>query len=783
MSKLKKIIGIFCVMLFSTSALAGCALFERDVKHYNSRVVATVGSNITINKKQLIDGFNQVGFRFMQQQGMTHAEALDETLALLINREILTHLSIDMFSLAGLNDTQKAAQRTAWNNDPNWSIYYLALNGFEQAEVRKTVYDRMDAHMAEMETRIRAERRLTATTNDPIPTPESHSQTHETFRDHNPLISRANPNGAFDNMVFRFDYAAFAQTDNLFFVDREWEEGDQVGNPTRGVFLKNEGFGDTLNPNYQPKFISTVPEQWEVKYRGNDFSQTEAKITDDARQRLARLLRNNEKGLGFTGAADTDMAVIQREIDRMIEDVSKAKLVERFQSTFDQGISAPINRESQEFRQLVNQRQLIGTHDSETSAYLWALRATQLGLACASCVVSQDNPTCAGCKHCDIQLINCEDCGLNPVQLLVKNNARPVGERRDLNLSATSDALAKSMADDAREYYNEQVRMQYDRYIKGLSTDASIASRLLENLDGLYFVPRTVADRFFTVSHILIGFSDDEQEILNQLKADLQAGRIDETAFNIELTNLQEGLRIQERDKDGNEIGLINARDVYNEVLKHVRPIGSPTGTAINQSSYQADNRHNNTAELQGIISRFHECIYRFNSDPGMRNAEFEYIVGLDQSRMVTPFTEDSRRLFGYNTVIETGPDGRPVKVLGDRGSFAMGGKKGSMSTGLVWTDFGAHIIMYTRNIRDFIVTRDVNEFLPNPSVLIEEHLFSTLNSYGNTLTPKTHFDKIVTDQLSRPNYATFERSLLAREKSDMKIRINKAQFKDLISN
>ena len=80
---------ILCLLMIVTLSLSGCAGFSiNPVKYYNE-VVARVGET-NITRFELVNAYNSYGSTYYStQQGLSESEAMDKTLDLLINREIL----------------------------------------------------------------------------------------------------------------------------------------------------------------------------------------------------------------------------------------------------------------------------------------------------------------------------------------------------------------------------------------------------------------------------------------------------------------------------------------------------------------------------------------------------------------------------------------------------------------------------------------------------------------------------------------------------------------------
>ncbi len=95
-NNVKKLSAILlCCLMIITCSLAGCATFSIDrVKYYNE-VVATVGDT-NITRADLISAYSNYGYSyFVSQQGQTETEAMNSTLDILIDRELLYQYALD----------------------------------------------------------------------------------------------------------------------------------------------------------------------------------------------------------------------------------------------------------------------------------------------------------------------------------------------------------------------------------------------------------------------------------------------------------------------------------------------------------------------------------------------------------------------------------------------------------------------------------------------------------------------------------------------------------------
>lgn len=317
---------------------------------------------------------------------------------------------------------------------------------------------------------------------------------------------------------------------------------------------------------------------------------------------------------------------------------------------------------------------------------------------------------------------------------------------------AESGSDISPLVNQVVQYYKDQTLTQINSYQKGLETDASLGSKVISGLADIYWLPNSIIDNYFTVSHILIGYSDAQTAEITKKKDEVASGKMSADAYQAWLDSLV--VTAKEHDADGKETGVTKtAQEVLDELNSKLTPL--------------------NEANAQSRINTFRDYIYKYNTDPGMLNNEFEYVMGVNDSQMVQQFTDASRVLYGYKKVQQTDING---PVLDSNNKPVYNWVKDSTKTPvrsamsqLVMTDYGAHIIMYTRPLRDFIST---STSLTNNNY--EQYLYGTENSYGTLFngapTPaKTYFDSIA-DKLTKPAYTSYEQSIIAtykQQKSD----------------
>lgn len=267
------------------------------------------------------------------------------------------------------------------------------------------------------------------------------------------------------------------------------------------------------------------------------------------------------------------------------------------------------------------------------------------------------------------------------------------------NLATIEDVYAaytRLVAENKARYDLDEIGM--DTYV----TD------ILDNAQDVFYHP--VEKQFFYVSHILMQFNDEQTAKIDEQKKLLEQGAITQADFDAFKEELAKQISVTRRDESGNEIGgKVLASEVYEEL---------------------ADALAGKTFEEKAKI--FNSYLYQFNSDPGILNKEFDYVIGVEneedkdnedgsdsRSRMVKEFTADSRELF--NRYLQTG-------------------ELGQLSAKLVLTDYGYHIIFLTGVCENMVVSTNVIEAMNDlNSYKVSAHSEQTYfhNVYDRAITSK----------------------------------------------
>ena len=227
-----------------------------------------------------------------------------------------------------------------------------------------------------------------------------------------------------------------------------------------------------------------------------------------------------------------------------------------------------------------------------------------------------------------------------------------------------------------------------------------------------------IDDEYFHVAHILIKFSDEQQaeyDNLETLSNKGQGGIISAEAKEKKEQELYNGIKGSIRNLETGEITNEDTVSV-NDILKEVE-----VALANAKTDDQKD-------------EAFKTLMYKYNEDDGIMNADYAYVVGVNESKMVENFTNASRE-------------------LNENGAY------GAVS-GLVQSEYGVHIIYYMgkcENLFEFNTdgSIDLHANYTENGVPMSDILKLTETKL-NRLNNKTVFD-LVYESLVEDNYSEFE--------------------------
>lgn len=242
---------------------------------------------------------------------------------------------------------------------------------------------------------------------------------------------------------------------------------------------------------------------------------------------------------------------------------------------------------------------------------------------------------------------------------------------------------------------------------------------MLENFKNVNYV---ADDEYFHVAHILVKFSDEQQARYDELKTlsnDGKGGVISTEAYNQIKEELYNDIKGSVRNAETGEI-TNDDQIAISDILKEInRELAS---ASTNEQKDEA----------------FRNLMYKYNEDDGIMNADYSYIIGTNDSKMVENFTNASRDLHEA-------------------------GVYGGVS-GLVQSEYGIHIIYYMgacENLFEFNDDGSINlseyyELEENGQTEVTSDILKLTQTKLNNLNNKTIFD-LVYEGLVEDNYSEFE--------------------------
>lgn len=256
---------------------------------------------------------------------------------------------------------------------------------------------------------------------------------------------------------------------------------------------------------------------------------------------------------------------------------------------------------------------------------------------------------------------------------------------------------------------------------------------MLESFDDVYYV---VDDNYFFVSNLLVMFDDEvvgpdgltQKGRYDNLETEYNNGYITYGEYQRRAAQLAYQVVAKERDSEGN---IIEGKTISIETML----LNLQEELALQTTD-------------EGKAKVFNDYLYRYGEDTGVENADYPYVIGTQTSQMVESFTDASRK-------------------LNDEGVF------GAIS-GIVPSEYGAHIIIYLGKVENLFTISDVSTFN-----LVDKDIEKLTETKLSPLNNKTVFDKIF-EQLSEDNYSIFENMNLNVLKNKCKIVKHESVYMDL---
>lgn len=314
------------------------------------------------------------------------------------------------------------------------------------------------------------------------------------------------------------------------------------------------------------------------------------------------------------------------------------------------------------------------------------------------------------------------------------------------------DGLADVSVNQILNRYSAKVMNSYTQYV--LEGDESYEENVLSDLGKVYYFKNSDQDtKFYTVSHILFQFSEESKAKYTQAKTDLENKKITQEQYDLIVEDLTVEPTVRAKGDDGvyNEIDKKdyqsyekNINDLYNHIKVVIDQAGDPIAKA----------------------EAFNEFIYTYNDDPGIRNAEYNYVMGVNKSQVEGASEsdiielEDGRKYKKYSKMVDE------FTLAGTELYNDGYGQIGDLS-GLVMSEHGFHVLMYTGECKNYFdsIVEGLNG---GQEVLLGTGAIETLyNARLNVCVNKTIFD-VIYEELAQDNFASFEsaNTSLLREKA-----------------
>lgn len=291
-------------------------------------------------------------------------------------------------------------------------------------------------------------------------------------------------------------------------------------------------------------------------------------------------------------------------------------------------------------------------------------------------------------------------------------------------LAATNtDVTAKNILD----LYSSKVRADYTKYV--FEEAGTYDSDLQESINDAYYIKTdSQSTKYFTVSNILFQFDDAQKELYNSYKTKYE-------------NNDGNGYTYKQYQDD--------LKDLYSQIVPTVRQLNTETGVyeeieagnvTVDEIIYDeiqiALQSIQSTGKVDSIGDTINNFIYKYNEDPGMFNAEANYVIGVDKDgKAVSNFVES------FN---QAGLD-----------LYAQGnGKIGDMA--IAESEFGIHVLIYTGACKNIFEDYCIDENFTLSDSVEEGAIEKLYSTRVNPLVDKTYFD-VLYDEIYQDKFSYYQ--------------------------
>ena len=243
-------------------------------------------------------------------------------------------------------------------------------------------------------------------------------------------------------------------------------------------------------------------------------------------------------------------------------------------------------------------------------------------------------------------------------------------------------------------------------------------------------------ETLITCSHILIKLSEDQTNEISAVESNSMyqgAQKTDKIANIVRADNTYAYERSLTTGEVVDEQG-ISVSQLYTEVLRDV----------------------NRAQTIEEKVETFNNYLYRYNVDPGIINAQFDYVVGTKTSPMVESFTNAVRELYDDGN----GEVGSMTMVYEDNSSYK-----------------GYHIIIYTGVLDN---TFDSISELNN---LNSNNIYNMLGRQYTSLSYNETMFEFIYDKVAKDSFSTYKTELVSSLINGKTTEYITSNYKDLYAN
>ena len=303
------------------------------------------------------------------------------------------------------------------------------------------------------------------------------------------------------------------------------------------------------------------------------------------------------------------------------------------------------------------------------------------------------------------------------------------------NNGELTDEIKQKIIDKYTENYNKNKEV-YD------ISKTAFYSKVTSTSDRANYVYYGEDEELITCIHILVKLDQKTQiDKIKEIEADPQLTD-EERETNADQYRDAASTYATERDAEGFEIE--GKKVSVEEILNALQ-----TKIAEETATYEKGT----VLYAETAIKIFNEFMYKYNQDPGIANATFDYVVGTKTSPMVESFTNAVRDLH-YNEGYVGAMSGA---VLEENDNYS-----------------GFHIVMYTGTLENTV----------NPQTLTVDNVVEKLSgiktseSFNQTMF-EYYYDLVITEE---KDYNTHETNIVSTLLSGLEIKYYRYLYNDLLA-